>query len=84
MTLKVVEREAWFDFAEKAGLSEFQMDSIIEHVDDTVKHSEKDFHTLVAVHVLRKAVKDLWSEDDSHKQFFLWLDSLGDYQDVLF
>ena len=84
MTLKVVEREDWFTFGKNAGLSGDQMDLIIEQVDDIVKHSEKDFHTLVAVHVLKKAVKDIWSEDDSQKQFFLWLDSLGDYQDVLF
>lgn len=82
MNFDIVGRTDFIQFAQ-ADLTDDQIDRILEEVEQIDPTNKEGFHTLVEVDALKKALKDLWSEDDSHKKFFEWLDTLKTYQYVL-
>ena len=84
MTLSILEQTDWVKFAKKVGLSDDQIDHINEEVSYKItRHIDKEFYVVVPVDALKVAMKDLWSDDDSHKKYFDWLSELETYQYVM-
>ena len=85
MDFDIVEGGLFIDFGKKSGLSDDQIDGILEEVSSIIYRFPVDegFHFVVNVDALKKALEDMWSEDDSHKNYFQWLDTLNSYQYVL-
>jgi hypothetical protein len=82
MNFDIVGRTDFIQFAQ-ADLTDDQIDHIIEEVEQIDLSNKEGFHTLVEVDALKKAVKDIWSEDNSHLKYFEWLDTLKTFQYVL-
>ena len=85
MNLDIVDSTDFYDFAKTNGLTNDQIDGICDEVSNIVypRNPEEGFHTVVEVDSLKKALRDLWSEDDSHKVYHAWLGTL-DFKSVLF
>lgn len=85
MDYDIVEGGLFIEFAKKSGLSDEQIDWILEEVSSIIYRFPVDegFNFVVNVDALKKALKDLWSEDNSHMKYFQWLDTLKTYQYVL-
>lgn len=85
MDYDIVEGGLFIDFAQQSGLSNEQIDWILEEVSSIIYRYPVDagFRFVVEIDALKKAVKDIFSEDNSHLKYFEWLDTLKTYQYVL-